>query len=111
MRICIVSPHLDDAILSCGVLMQRHAAKGDKVFALNIFTAGTNADNRRKEDIAAQGAIGAEPVFLDELDAPDRDARYIPLTNLFFGKIDASHAPFIERVAERVRIFLSGHKI
>jgi LmbE family N-acetylglucosaminyl deacetylase len=73
MRICIVSPHLDDAILSCGVMMQRRAAAGDKVFALNIFTAGTNAADRRKEEIAAQAGLGAEPHFLDELDAPDRD--------------------------------------
>ena len=111
MRICIVSPHLDDAILSCGVMMQRRAAAGDKVFALNIFTAGTNAANRRKEEIAAQSEIGAEPHFLDELDAPDRDPKYIPLANLFFGRIDASHRPLIERVAERVRGFISGHKI
>ena len=111
MRICIVSPHLDDAILSCGVLMQRHAAAGGKVFALNIFTAGTNGENRRKEEQAAQSVIGAEPYFFDELDAPDRDPKYIPLTNLFFGALNDAQRPYIEHVAGRVRNFLSGHKI
>jgi LmbE family N-acetylglucosaminyl deacetylase len=111
MRICIVSPHLDDALLSCGIMAQRRRAAGDEVFALNIFTAGTNSANRKNEDRAAQKVIGVEAVFLDELDAPDRDAQYVPLKNLFFGRIDASHDALIDRVKTRVTQFFADKKI
>ncbi|MEZ0225760.1 MAG: PIG-L family deacetylase [Alphaproteobacteria bacterium] len=111
MRICIVSPHLDDAILSCGILIQRRIAAGDAVFSLNIFSAGTNSENRKKEDQRAQGEIGASAFFLDELDAPDRDPQYKSLVKLFFGMLDASHDAYIDKVAGRVEEFLEKNKI
>lgn len=92
-------------------MAQQRQAQGDEVCVLNIFTAGTNSANRKKEDRRAQEKIGVRTFFLDELDAPDRDPQYIPLKNLFFGEIDASHAPFIEKVAGRVRAFFEEHKI
>jgi LmbE family N-acetylglucosaminyl deacetylase len=111
MRICIVSPHLDDAILSCGILIQRRVAAGDAVLSLNIFSAGTNSENRKKEDQRAQGEIGASAYFLDELDAPDRDPQYKSLVKLFFGKLDASHEAYIDKVAGRVDGFLQKNKV
>ncbi|TAL31176.1 MAG: PIG-L family deacetylase [Alphaproteobacteria bacterium] len=111
MRICIVSPHLDDAILSCGILMQRRIASGDAVLSLNIFSSGTNSQNRKKEDQCAQGEIGAGAFFLDELDAPDRDPQYNSLVKLFFGALDKSHDPYIDKVAGRIEEFLKHNKI
>ena len=110
-RICIVSPHLDDALLSCGVMIQRRVAAGDKVFILNIFSEGTNAANRQQEDKAAAALLGAEPVFLNELDAPDRDPKYKPTENLFFAPLEPADRPFIDKVASRIDGFLQRQRI
>lgn len=111
MKICIVSPHLDDAILSCGILMQRHKAAGDEVLSLNIFTAGTNAENRRIEEKNAAKEIGAQTFFLDELDAPDRSPLYKSDIKLFFGAFDDIPEAYIVKVEKRVRGFFAEHKI
>lgn len=111
MRICIVSPHLDDAILSCGILMQRRKAAGDDVLALNIFTAGTNAENRCREEENAEKAIGAQAFFLDELDAPDRNPIYSSDIELFFGAFEDVPADYIAKVEKRVHDFFIEHKI
>jgi LmbE family N-acetylglucosaminyl deacetylase len=111
MKICIVSPHLDDAILSCGILMQRRKAAGDEVISLNIFTAGTNAENRHREDRLAEKEIGAQTFFLDELDAPDRNPLYKSDIKLFFGVLEDIPETYIANVEKRVRDFFSTHKI
>jgi len=81
-RILILSPHLDDAVLSAGGLMDRAVKAGATVVAATIFTADTNlegglsplveelhawwglGDNpyavRRSEDIASIESLGAE---------------------------------------------------
>lgn len=96
--LCIVSPHLDDAVLSCGIRMQRAVAAGEKVLVVNIFNAGTNAANRRREEESAVAVLGAQAIFLDELDAPDRDPRFQSEIELFHG--DLAHVP--EEVIARV---------
>ena len=111
MSICIVSPHLDDAILSCGILMQRHKAAGDEVLSLNIFTAGTNAENRRMEELLAEKEIGAQAFFLDELDAPDRSPLYKSDIKLFFGALEDISEQYIAKLEKRVRDFFTEHKI
>lgn len=111
MKICIVSPHLDDAILSCGILMQRLRAAGHEVLALNIFTAGANAETRRKEELNAEAKIGATPFFLDELDAPDRNPLYKSEVKLFFGDFKDVPEEFIAKVTKRVSDFFTAHKI
>ncbi len=110
MRICIVSPHLDDAVLSCGILMQRHKALSDDVFVLNIFSAGTNGENRKKEDRCATETLGAVAFYLEELDAPDRDPLYRSDVQLFFGTL-APDAPIIAKVSGLVQDFLTRQGI
>jgi LmbE family N-acetylglucosaminyl deacetylase len=105
MRVCIVSPHLDDAILSCGIAMQRLAAAGDEVVGLSVFTAGSGSALRRAEDRLAMSRIGTEPVHLDELDAPDRDPTYRSVRRLVGGALDPGD-PYIDRVERRVCAFL-----
>ncbi|MDP2205111.1 MAG: PIG-L family deacetylase [Alphaproteobacteria bacterium] len=111
MKICIVSPHLDDALLSCGILMQRHVAASNEVFVLNIFTAGTNAANRRTEEQNAMAKAGAAVFFLDELDAPDRNPVYWANEKLFFGALDDVPADYISKVENRLHDFFAEHKI
>jgi LmbE family N-acetylglucosaminyl deacetylase len=78
-RIVAVSPHLDDAVFSCGGTLARHAAQGHDVLLLTVFTAsvpdpqgfalacqtdkgiGPEIDYmalRRAEDQAAAAALG-----------------------------------------------------
>lgn len=111
MKVCIVSPHIDDAILSCGVAIQRHLAQGDDVTILNVFNAGTNARNRRQEEIGAAASIGADVVFLDELDAPDRNPVYWSTIQLFFGDIAEVPAEYIDKIEKRLTEFFSAYKV
>lgn len=111
MRICIVSPHLDDAILSCGLRIQRHVALSDEVFILNIFTAGTNGDNRQEEERQAAAVLGARPFFLDELDAPDRNPLYKSDIELFFGDFADVAPEFVAHVRARLEDFFRRHRI
>ncbi len=111
MNICIVSPHIDDAVLSCGIYIQRRVAAGDKVIVADIFSAGTNSDNRKKEEIEALKIIGATGYFLDELDAPDRDSRYKSVKELFLADMDGSQEADIARVQQRLEEFFAAHKI
>lgn len=111
MRLCIVSPHLDDAVLSCGIRMQRAVAAGDDVLVLNIFNAGTNGPARKKEDQAALAVLGASGEYLGELDAPDRDPRYKSEIELFHGDFADVPEEVVARVAARIEKFLTDQKI
>lgn len=111
MNICIVSPHIDDAILSCGIRIQRSVAAGDKVFILDIFCDGTNGENRQKEELEAAARIGAEAHFLHELDAPDRDPRYIPQKELFLGSLEHVPPAYIAHIRQRLEAFFADHRI
>jgi LmbE family N-acetylglucosaminyl deacetylase len=87
--ITCISPHLDDAVLSCGQVLSRcPGARVVTVFAgspvpepaltpwdrLCGFASTAEAmASRRKEDRCAAGALGAEPVHLPYLDAQYRD--------------------------------------
>ena len=87
-----LSPHFDDAILSCGGLIAQQTGRGERVVVATLC-AGSPGDGpfspfadfqharwlvehpnpdpialRRSEDEAACAAAGAEPVFLDDLD-------------------------------------------
>lgn len=76
----VVSPHRDDAVLSCGTLL---AARPGAV-VVTVF-AGTPADGappedadldaRRREDTQALALLGAQPLWLDFADAPDAPPR------------------------------------
>ena len=121
MRLCIVSPHLDDAVLSCGIRMQRHAAAGGAVVVLNIFSAavettslaahaGTNPA-RRIEDKAAIALLGADVAYLDELDAPDRDPRYKSDVALFHGDLADVSKEYIAHIAKRLADFFAAHNV
>jgi LmbE family N-acetylglucosaminyl deacetylase len=75
-----VSPHLDDAVLSCGGAI---AAQVAPVLVLTLCTAPAPASDqglpswldmaaRREEDLAALAILGADPCWAGMLDAPLR---------------------------------------
>ena len=93
VRHVLLSPHLDDAVLSCGASIAQQRAGGESVEVLTIFAghprldllssyaaklheaAGNPPDmvgTRRGENEAACRVLGAKPVCLDYLDAPYR---------------------------------------
>jgi LmbE family N-acetylglucosaminyl deacetylase len=106
----VVSPHLDDAVLSCGARIAAVTAGGGRAVVATLFTAdepaappsalaadlrrwwrlpgGEVMAARRREDAAALARLGAELVHLDLPEAPYRtgaDGRpfYTALGTLF----------------------------
>jgi LmbE family N-acetylglucosaminyl deacetylase len=89
-HVVVVSPHLDDAVISLAATIARAAKAGARVRVLTVFagnpasgqpaggwdqrggytTEGAAAAGRRAEDRAACAIVGAEPVWLD---FPDGD--------------------------------------
>lgn len=89
MRHVYLSPHLDDAVMSCGGIIHKQASKGDQVQVITVF-AGEYQDGRpspfaqvqhdywgnpprpmplrRAEDAAALVLLGADAVHMDYLD-------------------------------------------
>jgi hypothetical protein len=68
----IVSPHLDDAVLSCAGAIHTHVRRGDQVIVATVFTQGHEHAQRRAEDLRAVASLGAVALHLGLLDAPER---------------------------------------
>jgi LmbE family N-acetylglucosaminyl deacetylase len=104
-----LSPHLDDAILSCAGRIGRHVARGERVVLLTAFSHADPDDAagwaaRRREDQAAAARLGAEPRWLGMPDAPFRDPLY---ASFDFDVLGGPHAPgdaaWRGRLAARLR--------
>jgi LmbE family N-acetylglucosaminyl deacetylase len=119
-----LSPHLDDAIFSCGGLMAMQDARGEPVSILTVFAgdppdwrispfaaelharwgkSGPPIAVRRAEDRLAAGRIGASIVHLDFPEAIYRksaeDDIFYPDVEAIFGPIDPQDAATVEEVA------------
>jgi LmbE family N-acetylglucosaminyl deacetylase len=83
----ILSPHLDDAVLSCPGYMQRRAP----VVIATVFSASGDSLQalyraRRAEDRRAAGMLGASVAHLGFRDAPFRSPRYGSFCGIVFGQ-------------------------
>ncbi len=103
--ITALSPHLDDAVLSCGGLLLQHS----DAEVITVFSADPPAprrsalanlalpEKRRAEDARAMGMLGCSFHLLDLPDAIDRvDANRSPLYSRLpslFGAVGAADAP------------------
>jgi LmbE family N-acetylglucosaminyl deacetylase len=122
----VLSPHLDDAVLSCGGRLARTIAAGAKATVVTLFTADEPGEPpselarelrrwwklpegvmraRRAEDLDACAALGATPEHWDLPEAPyrlDRAGRplYSTLTALF-DEVADDDAPWLDRLAKR----------
>ncbi|HET9728348.1 MAG TPA: PIG-L family deacetylase [Acidimicrobiia bacterium] len=82
--IVVISPHLDDAVLSLGATIARMTRAGETVRVLTVFAGDPNVDDpasewehrcgfsfadqateaRRREDASACASVGATPIWL-----------------------------------------------
>lgn len=69
--ILVLSPHLDDAVLSVGALLSARAAAGEDVVVATIFSQ-VEDPRREDDDRAALGILGCHPCHLGLRDAPLR---------------------------------------
>ena len=76
MTLFVLSPHLDDAVLSVGAALARRRGARDDVVVVSIFSR-TLSPQREDEDRRSLAALGARAVHLGLLDAP---LRGLPLT-------------------------------
>ncbi len=73
MTTLVVSPHLDDAVLSLPGFIHHWTSAGQRVVVLTVFSAGDRRHaDRRAEDLAALAQLGAAAVHLGLQDAPQR---------------------------------------
>jgi len=95
-EIVILSPHLDDAVLSLGALIGREVRAGNKVEVVSCFTAGPSLDTisperrvfgdysmRRSEDERALAVLGATHRWLDLHERIWRDPPLPPTRSTF----------------------------
>ena len=91
----IISPHLEDAVFSCGSLLaasrramvitvfaglpDRHQPARARDSAAGFSSARQAMEARRQEDARALATLGAQPVWLDFL-SQDEGPRYDPVT-------------------------------
>ena len=68
----VVSPHLDDAVLSCAGAILAHTSAGNRAVVATVFSEGSDGERRREEDRAALEVLHAEAMHLGLLDAPQR---------------------------------------
>ena len=96
MTTLVVSPHLDDAVLSLPGFIRARALRGERVVVLTVFSEGDAGHaTRRVEDLAALALLGAIPQHLGLRDAPLRRGvassfRELVLRELADDDIDAA---------------------
>lgn len=109
-----LSPHLDDAVLSCPAYMQHLVREGFQVRVATVFTeAGAGAAalyrNRRAEDRKAARSLGAAVTHLGFPDAPFRSPEYRDFPGIVFGQ--APEYPSTCRlVAQKIRQLISSFR-
>ncbi len=132
-----LSPHLDDAVFSCGGLMARQARRHETVMVVTIcagdpppeplsdfaqqvqlrWAAGSAPlAARREEDIAACELLGASVVHLDFEDAiyrTNREAEPLYASEAdIFGPLRASESALVRDVAEALAMVCArGEKL
>jgi LmbE family N-acetylglucosaminyl deacetylase len=128
-----LSPHLDDAVFSCGGLIARQSSGGDEVQVVTIFAGdppvgeltpfayelhrrwggeGSPMGLRRAEDLVACGRLGASVVHLGFADAIYRrgaggEATHPDAASLF-GPPSAEEEAQIEGIAEALARSVGG---
>lgn len=117
-NVLFISPHLDDAVLSCGARIAALTAKGKRVLIVTVFTeAGALAteekrerySSRRKHDKEAAGCLGAEVIHLGYTDAPFRNAAYHNFSTLLFHHtLPVQERELVTSIAARLEVLIAS---
>ena len=128
-----LSPHLDDAIYSCGGLIAQQTAEGELVTVLTICAGDPPTDRRspivaeleerwgeadspiaarREEDAQACASLGASYLHLEIPDAvyrlgPDGEHLYASEAAIF-GEVHESEAALLQRIAQELDLVCAG---
>jgi LmbE family N-acetylglucosaminyl deacetylase len=122
-----LSPHLDDAVLSCGGRMWQQVQAGDRVLAVTLFAdvpapgvplspfarelharwdRSSGTVHRRQEDVAALSALGVEAIHWPYADCIYRqapDGRFLYANEeALWGEIHPEEKGLIEELAGRL---------
>lgn len=124
-----LSPHLDDAILSCGGQIARRVREGQRVLIVTVMAGDPQEDvdndyirslherwalgrnavaRRRAEDIAACAILGVEPLHwplpdcIYRLNPADGRPLYVSDDDIF-GEVHPSEEPLVEQIADWLR--------
>ena len=131
-RHVFLSPHLDDAVLSCGATIHRWTRAGEPVLVVTVFAAapatgalsplaesfharwglsGEAVATRRAENDAALAVLGAEGATLDFLDCIYRGGpgawHYGPPAAIF-GEVAPGDEKLSEQIAGSLRALLAA---
>lgn len=104
-----LSPHLDDAVLSCGASLVAERAAGLSILVATLFTEGPGHDVRRGEDAAALDPRGIHRLHARLADAPWRSPCYGSFSGIVHGRDPADDAcsaellAWLTEVVERAR--------
>jgi LmbE family N-acetylglucosaminyl deacetylase len=108
--ILIISPHPDDAVLSCGASIAALCAKGCNVVTATVFTHPGNAVNkaahyteRRAQDQQALRMLGAGCIHMGFTDAPFRNHTWNNFSTLLFHHHTPPHQlPLVQDIAAAI---------
>jgi LmbE family N-acetylglucosaminyl deacetylase len=130
-RPVFLSPHYDDAELSCGGTLAAMADTGERPLVLTVFGSepdgplnsfaaemhrawGLNPsdaiEHRRQEEACAAAVLGVESQWLDLPDAIYRGERYLTDEHLF-GAIHPEEATLYREIRDAIFIYLENHRI
>jgi LmbE family N-acetylglucosaminyl deacetylase len=123
-NIVFLSPHLDDAVLSCAQIILNLISQGKKVSIVTVFTRSDPGikskfikkylkickfrsskslfDKRRVEDIKVCERVGCKYVHLRYIDAAWRKKSNLTLIDRFFGKSESIYPLEKDIFSERI---------
>lgn len=120
--ILVLSPHADDAVLSCGGLLLQHddalvvtVCSGQAESPRPKYLASmASVETRMREDRAAMQKLGCKYQALDLLDAVDRSVDGEPVYRTpseLFGAVSPNDTPVFDEIFEKASALVAGRVV
>lgn len=106
-RAVFLSPHLDDAVFSCGGLIAKLAQSGERVLIVNIFSEYGGNSDRRTEESRVADFLNIDIEYLGESDAVFRRKSYQSLLRMF-SSVDFADRASLPGLASKLNTLLQG---
>lgn len=109
----IISPHLDDAVLSCGASMAKWVADGDRVVVATVFTSCADHSpqmqalykKRKRQDKEALERLGCGHFHMEFTDAPFRTHAYQDFSTILFHH-EPAKGELVQAIALAIASFI-----